>query len=213
MIEISKLIDHTNLKQDAIKSEITQLCEQAITFGFASVCVNPVHVELVSSILKDEIPKTCTVIGFPLGADSVEMKFAETRFLIHQGAEELDMVMNMGAFKEGEFELIYEEIGQVIDASDGRCVKVIIETCLLTKEEKILASNMVKNSGADFIKTSTGYSIGGATIDDVRLIRETVGREVGVKASGGIKTLVDVKQMIDAGADRVGTSSAVEIVS
>ena len=213
MIEISKLIDHTNLKQDAIKSEITQLCEQAITFGFASVCINPVHVELVSSILKDEIPKTCTVIGFPLGADSVEMKFAETRFLIHQGAEELDMVMNMGAFKEGEFELIYEEIGQVIDASDGRCVKVIIETCLLTKEEKILASNMVKNSGADFIKTSTGYSIGGATIDDVRLIRETVGREVGVKASGGIRTLVDVKQMIDAGADRVGTSSAVEIVS
>ena len=213
MIEISKLIDHTNLKQDAIKSEITQLCEQAITFGFASVCVNPVHVELVSSILKDEIPKTCTVIGFPLGADSVEMKFAETRFLVHQGAEELDMVMNMGAFKEGEFELIYEEIGQVIDASDGRCVKVIIETCLLTKEEKILASNIVKNSGADFIKTSTGYSIGGATIDDVRLIRETVGGEVGVKASGGIKTLVDVKQMIDAGADRVGTSSAVEIVS
>ena len=213
MIEISKLIDHTNLKQDAIKSEITQLCEQAITFGFASVCINPVHVELVSSILKDEIPKTCTVIGFPLGADPVEMKFAETRFLVHQGAEELDMVMNMGAFKEGEFELIYEEIGQVIDASDGRCVKVIIETCLLTKEEKILASNMVKNSGADFIKTSTGYSIGGATIDDVRLIRETVGREVGVKASGGIKTLVDVKQMIDAGADRVGTSSAVEIVS
>ena len=213
MIEISKLIDHTNLKQDAIKSEITQLCEQAITFGFASVCVNPVHVELVSSILKDEIPKTCTVIGFPLGADSVEMKFAETRFLVHQGAEELDMVMNMGAFKEEEFELIYEEIGQVIDASDGRCVKVIIETCLLTKEEKILASNIVKNSGADFIKTSTGYSIGGATIDDVRLIRETVGGELGVKASGGIKTLVDVKQMIDAGADRVGTSSAVEIVS
>ena len=213
MIEISKLIDHTNLKQDAIKSEITQLCEQAITFGFASVCVNPVHVELVSSILKDEIPKTCTVIGFPLGADPVEMKFAETRFLVHQGAEELDMVMNVGAFKEGEFELIYEEIGQVMDASDGRCVKVIIETCLLTKEEKILASNMVKNSGADFIKTSTGYSIGGATIDDVRLIRETVGREMGVKASGGIKTLVDVKQMIDAGADRIGTSSAVEIVS
>jgi deoxyribose-phosphate aldolase len=213
MIEISKLIDHTNLKQDGIKSEITQLCEQAITFGFASVCINPVHVELASSILKDEIPKTCTVIGFPLGADPVEMKFAETRFLVHQGAEELDMVMNVGAFKEGEFELIYEEIGQVMDASDGRCVKVIIETCLLTKEEKILASNMVKNSGADFIKTSTGYSIGGATIDDVRLIRETVGREMGVKASGGIKTLVDVKQMIDAGADRVGTSSAVEIVS
>jgi deoxyribose-phosphate aldolase len=189
------------------------LCEQAITFGFASVCINPVHVELASSILKDEIPKTCTVIGFPLGADPVEMKFAETRFLVHQGAEELDMVMNVGAFKEGEFELIYEEIGQVMDASDGRCVKVIIETCLLTKEEKILASNMVKNSGADFIKTSTGYSIGGATIDDVRLIRETVGREMGVKASGGIKTLVDVKQMIDAGADRIGTSSAVEIVS
>lgn len=213
MRNLSKLIDHTNLKQDALRSEIIKLCEQAIAFSFASVCINPVHVALVSSILKDETPKICTVVGFPLGADSIEMKFAEARFLVHQGAEELDMVMNVGAFKEGEIELIRKEIGQVVDAGDGRCVKVIIETCLLTKEEKILASSIVKSSGADFIKTSTGFSLGGATVEDVRLIRKTVGRKMGLKASGGIKTLNDVECMVDAGANRIGTSSAIKIVS
>ena len=213
MRNLSKLIDHTNLKQDALRSEIIKLCEQAIAFGFASVCINPVHVPLAFSILKDETPKVCTVVGFPLGADSIEMKFAEARFLVHQGAEELDMVMNVGAFKEGEIELIRKEIGQVVDAGDGRCVKVIIETCLLTKEEKILASSIVKSSGADFIKTSTGFSLGGATVEDVRLIRKTVGREMGLKASGGIKTLNDVECMVDAGANRIGTSSAIKIVS
>ena len=213
MRNLSKLIDHTNLKQDALRSEIIKLCEQAIAFGFASVCINPVHVPLASSILKDETPKICTVVGFPLGADSIEMKFAEARFLVHQGAEELDMVMNVGAFKEGEIELIRKEIGQVVDAGDGRCVKVIIETCLLTKEEKILASSIVKSSGADFIKTSTGFSLGGATVEDVRLIRKTVGRKMGLKASGGIKTLNDVECMVDAGANRIGTSSAIKIVS
>ena len=213
MRNLSKLIDHTNLKQDVLRSEIIKLCEQAIAFGFASVCINPVHVPLASSILKDETPKICTVVGFPLGADSIEMKFAEARFLVHQGAEELDMVMNVGAFKEGEIELIRKEIGQVVDAGDGRCVKVIIETCLLTKEEKILASSIVKSSGADFIKTSTGFSLGGATFEDVRLIRKTVGRKMGLKASGGIKTLNDVEFMVDAGANRIGTSSAIKIVS
>ena len=213
MRNLSKLIDHTNLKQDALRSEIIKLCEQAIAFGFASVCINPVHVPLASSILKDETPKICTVVGFPLGADSIEMKFAEARFLVHQGAEELDMVMNIGGFKEGEIELIRKEIGQVVDAGDGRCVKVIIETCLLTKEEKILASSIVKSSGADFIKTSTGFSLGGATVEDVRLIRKTVGRKMGLKASGGIKTLNDVECMVDAGANRIGTSSAIKIVS
>ena len=213
MNNLSNLIDHTNLKQDTTKSEIIDLCEQAINFGFASVCINPVHVPLASSILKDETPKTCTVIGFPLGADSIEMKFAEARFLVHQGAEELDMVMNVGAFKDREIELIHEEIGRVVDASDGRCVKVIIETCLLTKEEKILASNIVKNSDAEFIKTCTGFSNGGATIDDVKLIRETVGLDMGVKASGGIKTLDDLQFMVSAGADRIGTSNGIEIVS
>ena len=213
MNNLSNLIDHTNLKQDTTKSEIIELCEQAINFGFASVCINPVHVPLASSILKDEIQKTCTVIGFPLGADSIEMKFAEARFLVHQGAEELDMVMNVGAFKDREIELIHEEIGRVVDASDGRCVKVIIETCLLTKEEKILASNIVKNSDAEFIKTCTGFSNGGATIDDVKLIRKTVGLDMGVKASGGIKTLDDLQVMVSAGADRIGTSNGIEIVS
>ena len=213
MRNLSKLIDHTNLKQDALRSEIIKLCEQAIAFGFASVCINPVHVALASSILKDETPKICTVVGFPLGADSIEMKFAEARFLVHQGAEELDMVMNVGAFKEGEIELIRKEIGQVVNAGDGRCVKVIIETCFLTKEEKILASSIVKSSGADFIKTSTGFSLGGATVEDVRLIRKTVGRKMGLKASGGIKTLNDVECMVDAGANRIGTSSAIKIVS
>ncbi len=213
MNNLSNLIDHTNLKQDTTKSEIIELCEQAINFGFASVCINPVHVPLASSILKDEIQKTCTVIGFPLGADSIEMKFAEARFLVHQGAEELDMVMNVGAFKDREIELIHEEIGRVVDASDGRCVKVIIETCLLTKEEKILASNIVKNSDAEFIKTCTGFSNGGATIDDVKLIRKTVGLDMGVKASGGIKTLDDLQAMVSAGADRIGTSNGIEIVS
>ena len=213
MNNLSNLIDHTNLKQDTTKSEIIELCEQAINFGFASVCINPVHVPLASSILKDEIQKTCAVIGFPLGADSIEMKFAEARFLVHQGAEELDMVMNVGAFKDREIELIHEEIGRVVDASDGRCVKVIIETCLLTKEEKILASNIVKNSDAEFIKTCTGFSNGGATIDDVKLIRKTVGLDMGVKASGGIKTLDDLQVMVSAGADRIGTSNGIEIVS
>ena len=147
------------------------------------------------------------------GVSGIEMKFAEARFLVHQGAEELDMVMNVGAFKDREIELIHEEIGQVVDASDGRCVKVIIETCLLTKEEKILASNIVKNSDAEFIKTCTGFSNGGATIDDVKLIRKTVGLDMGVKASGGIKTLDDFQVMVSAGADRIGTSNGIEIVS
>ena len=128
MRNLSKLIDHTNLKQDALRSEIIKLCEQAIAFGFASVCINPVHVALAFSILKDETPKVCTVVGFPLGADSIEMKFAEARFLVHQGAEELDMVMNVGAFKEGEIELTCKEIGQVVDACDGRCVNCLLYT-------------------------------------------------------------------------------------
>ena len=213
MIEISKLIDHTNLKQDAIKSEIIQLCEEAITFGFASVCVNPVYVELASSILKDEIPKTCTVIGFPLGADSVEMKFAETRFLVHQGAEELDIVLNIGALKEGETNIVEREIQQVVNAADGNCVKVIIETCLLNDKEKISACILAKENGAGFVKTSTGFSSGGANVDDIKLMRRTVGDDMGVKASGGIKTLEHARAMVNAGADRIGTSSGVEIVS
>jgi deoxyribose-phosphate aldolase len=213
MYDISHYIDHTNLRQDALESEMIDLCEQAINFGFASVCVNPVHVQLVNSILKDETPKTGTVIGFPLGADSSEMKYAEARFLVHQGAEELDMVLNIGALKQGEVRVIEKEIGRVVDAADGNCVKVIIETCLLTKEEKIAACEIAISAGANFIKTSTGFSSGGATVEDVKLIRKTVGEGMGVKASGGIRTLDQLRSMVSAGADRIGTSSGARMVS
>jgi len=211
--KISELIDHTNLSQDAVVDDIIKLCEEAVKFGFAAVCVNPIHVELVSSIIKNEESKVCTVIGFPLGADSSEMKFAETRFLVYQGAEELDMVLNVGALKQGEIGIIEDEIDKVVNASNGRCVKVIIETCLLSKAEKILACNIAREKGANFIKTSTGFSFGGATIDDVKLIRQTVGEDMGVKASGGIKTLPQLQSMVEVGANRIGTSNGVHLVT
>lgn len=213
MRKISELIDHTNLSQDAVVDDIIKLCEEAVKFGFAAVCVNPIHVELVSSIIKNEESKVCTVIGFPLGADSSEMKFAETRFLVYQGAEELDMVLNVGALKQGEIGIIEDEIDKVVNASNGRCVKVIIETCLLSKAEKILACNIAREKGANFIKTSTGFSFGGATIDDVKLIRQTVGEDMGVKASGGIKTLPQFQSMVEVGANRIGTSNGVHLVT
>jgi len=212
MKTIANLIDYTNLRQDAIDSDIISLCEEAKKFGFASVCVNPVHVKLAASILKNDKTKTCSVIGFPLGANSFEMKFAETRFLVHQGVEEVDMVLNIGALKEGKHDVIKQEVSKVVDASDGICVKVIIEACLLNDEEKIVASKIAIDAGAAFIKTSTGFSFNGATIEDVRLIRKTVGNEVGVKASGGINTLKKVQSMIDAGANRIGTSSGASLM-
>ena len=213
MRNIPELIDHTNLSQDAVVDDIIKLCEEAVKFGFAAVCINPIYVELVSSIIKNEESKVCTVIGFPLGADSSEMKFAETRFLVHQGAEELDMVLNVGALKQGEIGIIEDEIDKVVNASNGRCVKVIIETCLLSKAEKILACNIAREKGANFIKTSTGFSFGGATVDDVKLIRQTVGEDMGVKASGGIKTLSHLQSMVEVGANRIGTSNGVHLVT
>ena len=194
MIEsVSTYIDHTNLSQTASKSDIENLCEEAVDNDFASVCVNPVFVPLASEILNSRNPKVCTVVGFPLGADSPEMKFAESRYLTHQGAEELDMVINISALKEGDTRFIQSEIEKVVDAADGNCVKVIIETCLLTDEEKKIVSELAVNAGADFIKTSTGFSFLGATEEDVKLIRKTVGSDMGIKASGGIKTLTDLK--------------------
>jgi len=210
---IPEFIDHTNLNQDAVVDDIIKLCEEAVKFGFAAVCVNPIYVELVSSIIKNEKSKVCTVIGFPLGADTSEMKFAETRFLVHQGAEELDMVLNVGALKQGEIGIVEDEIDKVVKASNGRCVKVIIETCLLSKAEKVLACNIAREKGANFIKTSTGYSFGGATIEDVKLIRQTLGDDMGVKASGGIKTLPHLQLMVEVGANRIGTSSGVHLVT
>ena len=214
MIEsVSTYIDHTNLNQTASKSDIENLCEEAVDNNFASVCVNPVFVPLASEILNSKNPKVCTVVGFPLGADSPEMKFAESRYLTYQGAEELDMVINISALKEGDTRFIQSEIEKVVDAADGNCVKVIIETCLLTDEEKKIVSELAVNAGADFIKTSTGFSFLGATEEDVKLIRKTVGSDMGIKASGGIKTLTDLKILVKAGANRIGTSNAISIIN
>ncbi|SUZ52388.1 uncharacterized protein METZ01_LOCUS5242, partial [marine metagenome] len=210
---VSTYIDHTNLSQTASKSDIENLCEEAVDNNFASVCVNPVFVPLASEILNSKNPKVCTVVGFPLGADSPEMKFAESRYLTHQGAEELDMVINISALKEGDTRFIQSEIEKVVDAADGNCVKVIIETCLLTDEEKKIVSELAVNAGADFIKTSTGFSFLGATEEDIKLIRKTVGSDMGIKASGGIKTLTDLKILVKAGANRIGTSNAISIIN
>ena len=214
MIEsVSTYIDHTNLSQTASKLDIENLCEEAVDNDFASVCVNPVFVPLASEILNSKNPKVCTVVGFPLGADSPEMKFAESRYLTHQGAEELDMVINISALKEGDTRFIQSEIEKVVDAADGNCVKIIIETCLLTDEEKKIVSELAVNAGADFIKTSTGFSFSGATEEDIKLIRKKVGSDMGIKASGGIKTLTDLKILVKAGANRIGTSNAISIIN
>ena len=213
MESVSKYIDHTNLHQEVNKAAVEKLCREAIENNFASVCINPVFVRYASEILNKEKPKVCTVVGFPLGADPIELKFAESRYLIHQGAEELDMVINISALKEGDRRYIQSEIEKVVAAADGNCVKVIIETCLLTSEEKKIASEIAVDSGADFIKTSTGFSFEGAVVDDLILIRKVIGSEIGIKASGGIKTLSDLNMFLNAGANRIGTSNAIAIIN
>ena len=213
MSSLASLIDHTNLSPDAVRDDIKLLCNEAIQYDFASVCVNPVYVSYAKSILKDKNPKVCSVVGFPLGADTQEMKYAEARFLIFHGADEIDMVMNIAFLKERKVENIKHEIKKVVEAADGNCVKVIIEASLLGKDEKILAGSLIKECGANFVKTSTGFSSGGATIEDVRLIKKVVGDRVGVKASGGIKTKKEALAFIEVGANRIGTSRGVEIVS
>ena len=213
MNSLSSLIDHTNLRPDALHSDIEILCKEAVQYKFASVCINPVYVSYAKSILKDENPKVCSVVGFPLGADSEEMKYAEARFLIFQGVDEIDMVMNIAFLKERKLDLVKNEIKKVVEAADGNCVKVIIETSLLSQDEKALACNIVMESGAAFVKTSTGFSSSGATLEDVRLIKKLVGDRVGIKASGGIKTKNEALKLIEAGATRIGTSRGVEIIS
>ena len=213
MNSLSSLIDHTNLRPDALHSDIEILCKEAIQYKFASVCINPVYVSYAKSILKDENPKVCSVVGFPLGADSEEMKYAEARFLIFQGVDEIDMVMNTAFLKERKIDLVKNEIKKVVEAADSNCVKVIIETSLLNQDEKALACNIVMESGAAFVKTSTGFSSSGATLEDVRLIKKLVGDRVGIKASGGIKTKNEALKFIEAGATRIGTSRGVEIIS
>lgn len=212
MKNITSLIDHTFLRQDAQEVEIKNACIEAVKNNFFSVFVNPVYVPYAASLLNSSEVKIGTTIGFPLGADSVEMKYAQSRFLIHQGAQELDMVINIGALKDGNIKIVAEEVSRVVSAAEGNCVKVIIETCLLTDKEKLVASQIAENSGANFVKTSTGFSHGGATVNDIELIRGAIGKKMGVKASGGIKSYVDFDKMVKAGASRIGTSSSIKIV-
>ena len=212
--QMPKNLDETLLKADATPEQIVKICEEAKTYGCASVCVNSSYVPLVAKELSGSEVKTCCVIGFPLGACTSESKAAETADSIEKGANEVDMVIQIGRAKAGEWDYVKSDIEAVVKAAAGKAiVKVIIETCLLTDEEKIKACQIAKEAGADFVKTSTGFSTGGATVEDIRLMRETVGKDMGVKASGGVRDFEKVQAMIDAGATRIGTSSAAGILN
>lgn len=206
------LIDHTLLKPDSTQAQIDLLIDEAIEYEFASVCVNPTWVAYASERLKKTPVKVCTVVGFPLGANTSSSKAFETANAIENGADEVDMVINIGAAKDGRFDDVQSDIEAVVQASGDKLVKVIIETCLLTDDEKIKVCQAAMVAGADFVKTSTGFSTGGATVSDVTLMRQTVREKLGVKASGGARSLDDVKRLVEAGATRIGTSSGVAIV-
>lgn len=214
-IDLAKYIDHTLLKPEATAEQVDELCAEAKQYKFASVCINPTWVRRAATNLRGTDVVTCTVIGFPLGANTTAIKAMEARRALREGAREIDMVLNVGALKSGEYELVKEDIAQVAEAAHevGGLCKVILETSLLTDEEKVVASSLAKEAKADFVKTSTGFGSGGATVYDVALMRETVGPEMGVKASGGVRTLEDVEDMIAAGASRIGASAGVQIVS
>ncbi|ENQ3079892.1 deoxyribose-phosphate aldolase [Bacillus sp. WLY-B-L8] len=210
----AKLIDHTALKPDTKKEVIVTLCEEAKQHDFASVCVNPTWVETAAELLKGTDVKVCTVIGFPLGANTPETKAFETTDAIAKGATEVDMVINIGALKDKNDALVERDVRAVVEAAKGKAlVKIIIETCLLTEEEKVRACELSVKAGVDFVKTSTGFSTGGATVEDVALMRKTVGPNIGVKASGGVRDEKGMDAMIEAGATRIGTSSGVALVS
>ena len=208
----NKLIDHTLLKQDATPEQIVKLCEEAKEFDFMSVCVNPAYVPLAAECLAGTGVKVCTVIGFPLGMNLTRTKVEEAELCIAQGADEIDMVINVGMLKAGHDDYVREEIKLLKEVAGKLVLKVIIETCLLTDEEKVRACRLAKEAGADFVKTSTGFSTGGATVHDVKLMRETVGPEMGVKASGGVRTHEDLIAMVEAGANRIGTSNGTKII-
>ncbi len=211
---VAKMIDHTLLKADATKEQIIKLCTEAKEYNFASVCVNPAWVKLSSELLNGTDVKVCTVIGFPLGASTPETKEFETKNAIENGATEVDMVINIGALKGGDHELVERDIRAVVDAAKGKALtKVIIETCLLSDEEKVRACELSVKAGADYVKTSTGFSTGGATAEDIALMRKTVGPNIGVKASGGVRSAEDAQKMIQAGATRIGASSGAAIVN
>lgn len=213
-LSLARMIDHTMLKPDATTAEITQLCAEAKQYHFASVCVNPGFVPLCSSLLKGTDVKVCTVIGFPLGATTTEVKRLEAEQAIANGATEIDMVINVGQLKSGNYDFVFNDVNKVVLAAKAHrnVCKVILETALLTDEEKVKACLICKKAGADFVKTSTGFSKGGATVGDIALMRKIVGSAIGVKASGGIRSKEDAEAMIASGADRIGASASVKIV-
>lgn len=207
----SKLFDHTILKADATKEEVAEICREAVEHDFMSVCVNSYYTAFAAGLLKGSNVLVCTVVGFPLGQMSTAAKCAETELAVADGAEEIDMVINVGALKDQEYEAVLNDIKSVKKACREARLKVIIETCLLTEKEKIKACELAKQAGADFVKTSTGFSKAGATAEDVELMRRTVGETMGVKASGGIRNKETAEKMIQAGANRLGTSATIEI--
>lgn len=214
MTDIAKYIDHTLLKADAKEQEVLKLCSEAKEYGFFSVCINPSFVEISKKELMDSQVKVCTVIGFPLGAGTTQTKAFETKDAIEKGADEVDMVINISRLKDKDYEYVLKDIKSVVDAAAKKAlVKVIIETCLLTDEEKVKACELAKQAGADFVKTSTGFSVSGATKEDIILMRKTVGKEMGVKASGGVRTYEDAVSMIENGATRIGASASVAIAT
>ncbi|WP_105148881.1 deoxyribose-phosphate aldolase [Streptococcus suis] len=212
-MKLNKYIDHTILKPETTQEQVEKILAEAKEYNFASVCVNPTWVTLAAESLKDSDVKVCTVIGFPLGANTPAVKAFETKDAISNGADEIDMVINIGALKTGNYDLVLEDIKAVVAASGDKLVKVIIEACLLTDDEKVKACQLSQEAGADYVKTSTGFSTGGATVADVALMRKTVGPDMGVKASGGARSYEDAIAFIEAGASRIGASSGVAIMN
>jgi len=211
-MNLNKYIDHTVLKADTPKAKVQQIIDEAIQYDFMSVCINPTWVSFAAEKLAATDVKVCTVIGFPLGANTSTVKAFEAAEAIKNGADEVDMVINIGAAKDGDWDLVESDIQAVVDASKDVTTKVIIETSLLTDEEKVKACQAAVRAGADFVKTSTGFSTAGATVSDIALMRQTVGPDMGVKASGGVRSIADAQAMIDAGATRLGTSNGVDIM-
>ncbi|WP_293836065.1 deoxyribose-phosphate aldolase [uncultured Parolsenella sp.] len=212
-MELNRMIDHTLLKANATRAQIEKLCDEALEYNFASVCVNTCWVPLAHEKLAGSEVKTCCVVGFPLGAMLTEAKAAETRLAVEAGADEVDMVINIGWLLDGEYDAVRDDIAAVVKAADGKCVKVIIEACLLTDEQKAKACELSVEAGATFVKTSTGFSTGGATVADVALMRKTVGDRCLVKAAGGIHTADEARAMVEAGADRLGCSAGIQIMA
>ena len=212
-MELNRMIDHTLLKANATRAQIEKLCDEALEYNFASVCVNTCWVPLAHEKLAGSEVKTCCVVGFPLGAMLTEAKAAETRLAVEAGADEVDMVINIGWLFDGEYDAVRDDIAAVVKAADGKCVKVIIEACLLTDEQKAKACELSVEAGATFVKTSTGFSTGGATVADVALMRKTVGDRCLVKAAGGIHTADEARAMVEAGADRLGCSAGIQIMA